>query len=194
AEALRQTVLTPQQAREFDAAMQAPLPSPLARLIDFMRRHQLLPEAYLYGLANTLKYSEQRAAFLNGDISTRGWLLFFPYTFLVKTPLSVFMVIALALAIVAVDWYGGSPANPGRRQLAVFRGFYPTLPLWTLEVVYLMTIIFSHLNIGHRHMLPLYAPLFMLCGVSANWLRPGNGWGAGIPEQLKKLKRFAAAS
>lgn len=48
--------------------------------------------------------------------------------------------------------------------------FYDTLPLWSLLLVYLVTVLGSHLNIGHRHLLPAYPPLCILGGAAVLWL------------------------
>ena len=66
--------------------------------VDFAREHRLLPEAYIFGLAHTLHTGQERAAFLNGEFRQRGWLSFFPYCLAVKTPLELFVVLALGVA------------------------------------------------------------------------------------------------
>ena len=81
-----------------------PPSAPAARIFSFARRHQLLPEAFIYGSAYAWRFSSERGAFLNGAYSLRGWRQFFPYTFLVKTPLSLFGVIALAAAATMARW------------------------------------------------------------------------------------------
>ena len=128
--------------------------------IQWMAKHHLLPEAYLYGAAYILMHLE-RYAFWNGDYSTSGWRLFFPYCFLVKTPLPL-----LALA--------GTLAAIALRRLKLERrtsSLYEIVPLWSLIGVYACIAISSTLNIGHRYILPLYPPLFILCGSAAAWLR-----------------------
>ena len=125
-----------------------------ARAFEFLRGHRVLPEAYLYGQAHVWRFSRQRSAFLDGRFSVTGWRWFFPYAFLVKTPLPVFGVIALA-------------ALACRR-----RPLYGLAPLATLFCVYWAVAIASALNIGHRHILPTYPPLFVFCGASALWLGP----------------------
>jgi hypothetical protein len=129
-------------------------------VIQWMADHRLLPEAYLYGAAYILMHLE-RYAFWNGAYSATGWRLFFPYCFLVKTPLPL-----LALA--------GTSAGVALRRLK--RGLrsnalYETVPLWSLIGVYSLVAISSTLNIGHRYILPLYPPMFILCGSAAAWLR-----------------------
>jgi hypothetical protein len=128
--------------------------------IQWMANHHLLPEAYLYGAAYILMHIE-RYAFWNGAYSASGWRLFFPYCFLVKTPLPL-LALAGTLAAVALR-----RLNRGLWT----RSLYETVPLWSLIGVYSLITIFSTLNIGHRYLLPLYPPIFILCGSAAAWLR-----------------------
>jgi hypothetical protein len=51
-------------------------------------------------------------------------------------------------------------------------------PLWALLVVYWTSAISSRLNIGHRHLLPVYPALYILAGGSAAWLNPRHRIGA----------------
>ncbi len=182
-EAIRRDVLTPGQARLLDAALATPSRVPWVRAVEAARSHRLLPEAWLYGFTDVYRRSQVRPAFLNGDFRLRGWPSFFPYTFLVKTPLAAFGVMALALA--AVDWRGRR-ADAARRSGA-WRSLYETLPLWALFGVYWAAAVASHLNIGHRHLLPVYAPLFVLCGIAARWFEEG------IPERRWPSRAAGAA-
>jgi hypothetical protein len=56
-----------------------------------------------------------------------------------------------------------------------------------LLAVYWCAAIFSHLNIGHRHLLPTYPPLFILCGAAGWWLR---AW-PGVRNESKPHLRFS---
>jgi len=131
------------------------------RMIAWARDRRLLPESYLFGVAFTLRSAEVRSAFLNGENRAAGWWWFFPYCFAVKTPLALFGVFLMAAA-----------AGIGVARREGFRnGLYRTAPLWVLFAVYWASAITSNLNIGHRHILPIYPVLFILCGRAADWLR-----------------------
>ncbi len=132
----------------------------------------VLPEAYLYGEVFVLKSAQQRWAFMNGQASLKGWRTFFPYTFLVKTPLSALGIVLLAVLAAWAKWKGrkddtGQSVPVGQ---SAWQALYATAPLWTLLIIYWVTVITSHLNIGHRHLLPVYPPMFVLAGASAYWL------------------------
>jgi tetratricopeptide (TPR) repeat protein len=138
--------------------------------ISFARAHHLLPEAFLYGYAHTFKFSEGRPAFLNGECKINGWRLFFPYTFLVKTPFTIFVIVILA-AVAAVLWLRKNGESSRNMLRAAGSALYRTAPLWLLFFAYWAAVIPSHMNIGHRHILPVYPPMLVLAGAGAYWFQ-----------------------
>jgi 4-amino-4-deoxy-L-arabinose transferase-like glycosyltransferase len=163
---IKRTMLTPAQAEQFDQLAAAPPMGFTPRAIEVFRRYRLLPEAYLYGYAHAWKFMQGRTAFLNGETSLRGWKSFFPYTFLVKTPLPVFALAAIALVAALAR---RKQARRPEETVAIRtdgNGFYDLVAPTTLFLVYWAAVIPGHLNIGHRHILPIYPPLFILLGVA----------------------------
>jgi 4-amino-4-deoxy-L-arabinose transferase-like glycosyltransferase len=161
---IERDILDADQARRLEARRGEPPPRLIARALDLAYRGRLLPQAYLTGMAHVLTYAQVRESFLNGDYSVHGWVLFFPYTVLVKTPLAFFGIVLLA----AAAWTCGR-ARPRLRG---------TLPLLLLLAVYWAAILRAPINIGHRHVLATYPPLFILCGAAA-------GWAAGGPRAAR---------
>ena len=140
-------------------------------VIQFMRDSRLLPEAYIYGHAFVFKFSQARSAWLNGEYSLYGWRHFLPYTFLVKTPLTLFAVFALAAAGAVALMRKRLATQPRTAWWRVVAdGAYRTAPLWALIVVYWLMVTSGKLSIGHRHILPTFAPLLVLAGAAAYWL------------------------
>jgi hypothetical protein len=186
-EAVKREALTPEQSSQLEQFAAEPPAKFVPRLLENLRAHHLLPEAYLYGIAHVWRSSRERTAFLNGEFGISGWLTFFPYTFLVKTPLPLFVIVGLAIA-------GATTRKRQRQKKGNSRdaapAFYDLLPLWVLLGVYWCAAISSHLNIGHRHLLPTYPPLFILCGAAAWWFR---GW-PGIGSEPKPRLPFARAA
>lgn len=131
-------------------------------LFNWCRESRVLPEAYLYGLAHTIKHSQERSAFLLGDYSMTGWWYFFPYCFLAKS--ATFELIA-GLVAGATLIYAATKASPRMRK----RGLYYAVPLAALWCVYWGAAVTSNLNIGNRHLLPIYGPWYIGCGALA-WL------------------------
>jgi 4-amino-4-deoxy-L-arabinose transferase-like glycosyltransferase len=132
----------------------------------FLKDWRLFPEAYVHGFAYVLEAAQNRGAFLIGNYSATGWWWFFPYAFLIKTPLAE-LGAAAAASIALLHRLLGR----GDRAALVSR-LRPLVPLLALPAVYCTVSITSNLNIGHRHLLPIYSPLFILAG---GLLRPAAG-------------------
>lgn len=140
------------------------------RLLALLGTCHVLPEGYLSGMAFVLTML-LRQSFFCGDYSIDGWWSYFPFTFLVKTPLPTLAGLFL-LPVLAVRWLQQPSAGPGRRA------WYPLSPLLTLLAVYWAASVTTTLNIGHRHLLPIYPVIFVLLGSlpALTRARPGLRW------------------
>jgi 4-amino-4-deoxy-L-arabinose transferase-like glycosyltransferase len=138
--------------------------------IGVAKESHFLPEAFLYGFAHTLNAAQYRLAFFNGEYSITGWRTFFPFCFLVKTPIPLLMLLALSAGWLFRTWRRAGNDWSSRRP-AVLHSLYSTAPLWVLFVGYWLIAITSHLNIGHRHILPTYPAIFVFAGASWNWMQ-----------------------
>jgi hypothetical protein len=114
----------------------------------------LLPDPYLFGFLRFFEHSEARRAFLLGQVSSTGFPHFFLVSFAVKTPLPL-----LGLLVPAVAGRGRDAARPGALAAA-----------WIPLLVYAALTQTRGLNIGHRHLLPLYPFLFVVAGAAGAWL------------------------
>lgn len=117
----------------------------------------VLPEPYVMDLAGFRKLVTGRGAFLHGEYSTSGFWLFFPCAFLIKTPVPLLVTLLLAATILLTNYSD----NTLKRK---------ALPLAVLGVAYLACAVFSKVNIGHRHILPIYPAFCVLSGAAANLL------------------------
>ena len=124
--------------------------------VTFARAYRLLPETYLYGFAYVHKHEIDRPAFLDNQWSIVGFRSFFPRAFVYKTPLPFLCLLALALyAVIA------------RRESWKIQSLPRINPLAAFALVYGAFALTSQLNIGHRHILPIYPALFIGCGAVA---------------------------
>jgi len=96
-----------------------------------------------------MKHSEARRTFLLGELSDRGFPFYFLATFLLKTPVPLLLLSGLALARIR---------RVSRREAAF---------LWLPVLVYVSFTASRGLQIGHRHLLPLYPFLFVAAGEAA---------------------------
>ncbi len=138
-------------------ALDAPAISPLLRAVAAVGDAGLVPEDYARGLVFVLTHSAARSTFLMGELSDRGFPQYFLMTFLLKTPLPLLLLTALALA--------RAPRLARRDALAV----------WLPVVAYVALTFTRGLQIGHRHLLPIYPFLFLAAGEAAGGLASGRG-------------------
>lgn len=129
-----------------------------AAFLTWCREWRLLPEGWLYGLGFVLQHAQARAAFLDGDYGIFGWVEFFPKAFLYKSPLPLLTGLLAGTLLLGLRLRGGA-----RAQLA--EHLYRVTPLLVLFGVYWLFSLTSHLNIGHRHILPTYPVLYVFCGI-----------------------------
>jgi 4-amino-4-deoxy-L-arabinose transferase-like glycosyltransferase len=164
-------------------------PGPVTSLIRATRDWRLLPEAYLYGAAFAHEHAGARYAFLNGEFGVTGWWYFFPYAFAVKTPLALFALLALAAGATLAQRRLGTREEP---PAGCASGFYAAAPLWVLIAVYGLFSLTARVNVGLRHLLPIYPALFVLAGAAARWIV----WRRRLPAALSigAALAFVAAS
>lgn len=132
----------------------APLPSLERAGVLAVSRLHLLPESYLVGLVDVKRMAVAYPTFLLGKVYAHGQWDYFPFVILIKTTLGLLLLIALAVFATL------SGSLTRRREV-----FYALAP----AVVYLAVAMMSGMNIGARHLLPMYAflTLFAAAGVVA---------------------------
>ena len=140
-------------------------PTILNHAISTAKTLHLLPEAYLYGMAYTYASSQLRPAFLDGNWSMTGFIDFFPRAFLYKTSLGLLGLLVLAVIAIFISKRRGPTAARYSTSPAQFAAYNAT-PVVILSSTYALAAVTSHLNIGHRHILPVYAALYILAGAS----------------------------
>ena len=146
-----------------------PINPTVAAFLAWSDRTHFLPQGYLRGIRLLLGENDYQPAFMDGKWTLGGWRTFFPYAMWVKTPPALILLFVLALAGWWALW------RKGRRQaesgpLAV-PPFYEAIPFAGLTVVYLSIAVMQNMNIGFRHVLPIYPAIYVLMGaLGALWL------------------------
>jgi hypothetical protein len=103
----------------------------------------LLPRYFVYGVHMVLQDTrEGRPAFLLGQVSDTGWWYYFPVAFALKTTIPFLLASIGGLVWAVIQMFR-------RKHYALL---YAVLP----AVFYLGLTMTSHLNIGVRHLLPLF--------------------------------------
>jgi 4-amino-4-deoxy-L-arabinose transferase-like glycosyltransferase len=120
------------------------LAAQLEPVVHLMRTVHLFPESYLYGLADILQENSTNAMVLLGNTYPHGRWFYFPIAFSIKTSLPLLILLLLALFQSAL--YRKRP-----REMA-----FLLIPAFG----YFMFGMASGLDVGIRHILPVY-PFFV---------------------------------
>jgi tetratricopeptide (TPR) repeat protein len=135
-----------------------------ASIIRFFENHHVMPEAYLFGITDIVMLSKTgRPTFLLGHDFASGRWFYFPTVFVIKSTITFLLLLALIFAAREV-W-----RREYRRELV----FLIAPPLLWLAVA--MT---SKLDLGIRHILPMFPFLIILAASVAYTLaRRSRVWG-----------------
>jgi tetratricopeptide (TPR) repeat protein len=127
----------------------------LARFVTWVDERHLLPNAFVQGFLMNQASSVQ-TAYLAGDYSEDGWWYYFPIAFVVKTPL---VLVLLSLA-------GGILLVLRRERFGIANVAFVGLPV----LLYLGFAMASGINIGIRHILPIYPFVLLIAAAAAHAL------------------------
>jgi hypothetical protein len=142
----------PEVNAAFDWSRIQPPGAATRAVFGLVRRVQLLPDAWTYGFLHFLDHARTRPAFLMGEHSETGWRHYFLVTFVLKTPLPLLALGLAALVLV--------------RRAGARRAAFVALPF----LLYFAMAASRTINIGHRHLLPVYPYLFVAAGAAASAL------------------------
>lgn len=115
----------------------------LGKTVEIIRRTRVLPESYVYGLADIIAWGEHKPLLL-GKIYPNGQWFYFPLAFAIKS--SIALLLLLPLGFLTVQLYRRHPREMLFLLLPSFAFFAISLT-WSI-------------NIGVRHILPVY-PFFI---------------------------------
>jgi len=137
-----------------------------AKLLASVARFHLLPESYIYGLADVRLMDDFYSSFLLGKTYPHGVWFYFPVAIIIKSTLAFLVLFGIAIWAIAT------------RKLARWREIlFLTVP----PALYLAVAMSSHMNIGVRHVLPIYAFLGVLIGgVAVALVNRQRRWMYGI--------------
>ncbi len=123
-----------------------------AHVLGILAKHRVLPEAYIWGLENTKNIAYEDASYFWGKVDLHGNWAYFPVGFLIKSTLPLLIL----LCLLPVAWRWGLKKRT--RELGFL--FIPVL-------VYFGISMSSDMDIGLRHLLPVYPFLYVAIGGTA---------------------------
>jgi len=130
-------------------------------VIGWMAHLHLLPESYLMGMTDVRVFARGFSTYILGTWYPHGVWWYFPLTITMKTTLGM---LALVLLTAYAIWDGRLGKDPHEKRALIYILF-----VWA---AYLMTAIANGLNIGVRHILPLYALAAVVAGATVAALAP----------------------
>ena len=135
-------------------------------LVAWMARWHLLPESYLMGMVDIRVFAKVFKTFILGKWYPHGIWWYFPVTISIKTTLGLIALVLLAGYAMVTRKLGKGPDHS--------RALVYVLFVW---VAYLFTAGINGLNIGVRHVLPVYALAAVIAGAGVAALMPlSRGW------------------
>ena len=139
-------------------------------LLSTVARWRLLPESYIYGLADVRFMSDFYSSYLFGKAYPHGVWFYFPAAIAVKSTLTF-----LALCVLAMWGIATRKFAHGREVL------FLTVP----SAIYLLVAMAAGMNIGVRHILPIYMLLTILVGgVAWKFIERDRRWACVIAALL----------
>src|SRR6185437_15277760 len=158
------------QAREAGLQLNPTMPEYLQQLSRPREAHilaavahwHLFPESYIYGLADVRIMSDFYTSYLFGRIYPHGVWFYFPAAFVIKSTLAFLILLGIAIWAIAT------------RKLTCWREIlFLTIP----PVFHLLVAMSAGMNIGLRHILPMYMFLYILiAGASIKLIQKNRRW------------------
>lgn len=148
---------TPVTREEIDERVPTYTPSISMRTVYWLQDHRFIPQALGHGLTYAAGRGILRPSFLLGDYSDTGFWLYFPVAIVTKTPL-VTLALLLTTAILGL--------LHRNRWLADLESRWLVLCLLSCPAIYLTFAVLSNLNLGLRHILPIYPMMYVAAGIA----------------------------
>lgn len=148
------------------------------RAIAALREFRVFPDPFLWEISGVRHLVTKRYSYFAGEHYYGGSWGFFPAAFLFKTPPATLALFAIAATLSIWTWrtVRAQPSADAARDWPI----RSLVPLWIIALGYAALCIASRVNIGHRHLLPIYPALCVLGGGAFAWLlRRGRAHAIG---------------
>jgi tetratricopeptide (TPR) repeat protein len=127
---------------------------PLAAIAGWIDAHHLLPNAFTQGVLYGQATADDLPAYFNGEYSHEGWWYYFPSAFALKTPSALLVLVAIGLVTIV------------RRRREWPHAVFLLIP----PALFFVVAVASGINVGVRHILPIYPFAIAIAACGANEL------------------------
>jgi hypothetical protein len=138
-----------------------------AKLAVWADENRLLPNACTQGFLLGQIKAQQRGGYLAGELKSTGWWYYFPVAFLIKTPVTLLLLLLGGTGIMLFRW---------RRLLET------PMVLLVPPAMFVGISMTQNLNIGLRHILPVYPLVILIAAVLLAWV-----WRRSRPVKIAGL-------
>lgn len=144
------------------------VPPASVRALLWCEEKHLVPQAWVTGFLYTYASAQVRQSYLLGEVGQTGWWYYFPLAMLFKTPIVTMLVVVI----------GGIGFVRAARSSTHGLDRWTVLAVVAPLVVYGVSALSTRLNIGVRHVMPLYPLLYVMAGVGIAAMSPWRWkWG-----------------
>jgi len=151
---------------------------PLANAVVWMSDKPVLRPAaqYTLGLFMVLqRASGGNTGYFLGEVSAAGWKYYFPVVYFIKEPLAFHILSLVAGLYVLWVMLKRKPSIKGLKEKIYLgvKAHFPEIAMLLFINIYWITSMRSNLNIGVRHLLPIFPfAVLLLSGGLTAWLKP----------------------
>jgi len=152
------------------------IPKPLVEINKWMSKKVIFRpiSQYLLGVFLAVNRSTTgHTTYFLGEISAEGWKNYFPIVYFIKEPLAFHILAGITLLYLA--WLIKEPIwkNPFQRLKNWIKLHFPEFAMFCFLGIYWLTSLTSKLNIGVRHLLPIFPFTIILVSYGLSlWFKP----------------------
>jgi 4-amino-4-deoxy-L-arabinose transferase-like glycosyltransferase len=164
------------QARDTQSILSSFGSRPLVNMVVWMADKPILrpPAQYLLGVFMVLQRATGgNTTYFLGQVSRLGWKTYFPIVYIIKQPLPFLILLLIALLYLA--WLIKKPfwQEPAKRFRNWLASHFAEFAMLLAIAIYWAVSLKSNLNIGVRHLLPVFPlTILLVSAVMIKWLNP----------------------
>ncbi len=134
---------------------------------------------YLLGVVMVLnRVQGGNTTYFLGQVTNQSFMMYFPLSYLIKTPISLLLLAALTLGAGIYRYFQKTPLRIWRKFIAYARENFVELSLVLFVGYYSYLSITGNLNLGIRHLFPIIPLIFILVAKeTVDWIKEAKTTG-----------------